>query len=154
MLHFGDAIGEHFSAFNFLPIILYFVLMLKDYLILYWCLHFLSLSERKSRINSFSISNRLIYLSLLAITYRICASLSSLCIDGGIPLSLLHGLPFLWITCPASIILIFLFLLLINPFICSRLNPNRSAISLVVTPFFAFLIFHFRSYLCVDIFLA
>ena len=47
MLHFGDAIGEHFSAFNFLPIILYFVLMLKNYLIFNRWFYFLSVCVRK-----------------------------------------------------------------------------------------------------------
>lgn len=65
MLHFGDAIGEHFSAFNFLPIILYFVLMLINYLIFNRRFYFLSVCVRKSRINSFSISGSILVLSFL-----------------------------------------------------------------------------------------
>ena len=40
-----------------------------DYHIFYACPHFLPVSERKSRISSFSISNRRMYLSLLASSY-------------------------------------------------------------------------------------
>ena len=72
MLHFGDAIGEHFSAFNFLPIILYFVPMLKDYLIFNRRLYLLSVCERESRINSFSISGSILVLSFLIFLFRNC----------------------------------------------------------------------------------
>ena len=46
-----------------------FLLMTVDHQILYACLHFLSVSERKSRINSFSISNLLMRFSFLVISY-------------------------------------------------------------------------------------
>ena len=112
-----------------------FVLMLKDYLILYRRLHFLSVSERKSHINSFSISNRSMYLSLFAITYRICESLSSLCIDGGIPLSLLQGLPFALITTPAFIFLCFSLYRVMKLCTCFLVNPNFAPISFRVNPY-------------------
>lgn len=65
MLHFGDAIGEYFSAFNFLPIILYFDLMFINYLIFNRRFYFLPVCERKSCINSFSISGSILVLSFL-----------------------------------------------------------------------------------------
>ena len=58
LLHYPVALGNGI-----------FVFVTIDYHIFYACSHFLSVSERKSRINSFSISNRLIYLSLLATSY-------------------------------------------------------------------------------------
>lgn len=65
MLHFGDAIGEHFSAFNFLLIMLYFVLMLINYLIFNRGFYFFSVCVRKFRINSFFISGSILVLSFL-----------------------------------------------------------------------------------------
>ena len=69
--------SAHFADTVFIPVFVYDLI--------FDCrLNFFPVSERKSRINSTSGSNRLIYLSLLANTYLIWASLSSFSIEGGI----------------------------------------------------------------------
>ena len=54
--------------------------------------HLFPVNERKSRINSFSISNRLIYLSLLASSYCIWVSLPNLVLMAVLPLEFI-GIP-------------------------------------------------------------
>lgn len=88
--------------------------MLKDYLMFNRRLHFLSVSERKSRINLFSISNRLIYLSLLASSYCNCDNLLNCCTLGGNLLPSFRGLPFGFIAIPAANFFWFLLYLALN----------------------------------------
>ena len=52
-----------------------FVAVAKNHSVFYKWPHSFSVNERKSRINSFSISKRLIYLSLLASSYCSCVTL-------------------------------------------------------------------------------
>ena len=104
--------------------------MTIDNHIFYTCSHFLSVSERKSRINSFSISKRFIYLSLLASSYCICVNLLNCRIDGGNSFPVLHGLPFVFVECS----LCFLLYLFVKLCICSAEKPNFSPISFLVNP--------------------
>ena len=97
-----------------------------DYHIFYACPHFLSVSERKSRINSFSISNRLIYLSLLASSYCNWESLLSCWTDGGSVAPSFRGLPLGLIVIPAASFRWFLLYLVL-----------KSRISLYVKPYFS-----------------
>ena len=98
--------------------------MTVDNHIFYTCSHFLSVSERKSRISSFSISNLLIYLSLLESSYCNWVNLLNCWIDGGSSAPFFRGLPFGLFDIPADSFLWFLLYLWKNSFICSLLNPN------------------------------
>ena len=105
-----------------------------DYQVFYTCSHFLSVSERKSRINSFSISSRRIQLSFRASSYCNWVSLLNCCMDGGtFPLSFL-GLPLGLISIPAAIFRCFLLYLLKKSCVCSFVSPYLSPISLTVIP--------------------
>ena len=76
-----------------------FIFMAVDYRVFDLCSHFLSVSERKSRISSFSISNCFIRASLRASLYRRSASLSA-----SVTSVSFDGLPFFLIAIPAAIL--------------------------------------------------
>ena len=91
-----------------------FILMTIDHHIFYACSHFLSVSERKSRNNSFSILNRNTSSSKLLI---------------------FDGRPFFFGRIPASILRKFLLWRFTKPCTCSDVIPNLSAISFLLHPF-------------------
>ena len=103
--------------------------MTVDDHIFYACPHFLSVSERKSRISSFSISNCFIRASFRASLYRRSPSLSS-----SVTTLSFAGLPFFLMAIPAAILRSFSRFLRTNSLICSLLNPNRSPICRCVKP--------------------
>ena len=91
--------------------------------------HFLSVSERKSRISSFSISSALILASCRTTIYRNSESLSVLGFSVRVT-----GRPFFRTGIPAAALLSFLYYLLKNSLTCSFVNPKCSAISRCVAP--------------------
>ena len=70
-----------------------FILVSIYHHILYACSHFLSVSERKSRISSFSISNLFMCRSFIASSYYNWASLLNCCTAGGKAVPSCLGLP-------------------------------------------------------------
>ena len=106
-----------------------FIFVAVDHHIFYACPHFLSVSERKSRISSFSISNCLIRASLRASLYRRLATLSS-----SLTTLSFAGLPFFLMAIPAAIFRCFSLCLEMKLCICSLLNPNCLPISALVFP--------------------
>ena len=109
--------------------------MTVDNHIFYTCSHFLSVSERKSRINSFSISNLLICLSLLTSSYCNCVNLLNCWMDGGGLVPSFRGLPLGMISIPAASLHWFLLYLVLKSCTCSLVKPNISAISLKLFPY-------------------
>ena len=75
-----------------------FFRMTIDHHVFDLCFHFLSVSERKSRISSFSISNCFIHASLRANLYRNSVSLSS-----SVTTLSFAGLPYFLIVTPAAV---------------------------------------------------
>ena len=102
--------------------------MTIDYHIFYACSHFLSVSDRKSRINSFSISNRFMCRSFIASSYCNCVSLLNCCMDGGSSVPSFRGLPFLFKPSPEDIFRWFRLCRLKNWRIFSYGMPNCSPI--------------------------
>ena len=112
----------------------YFSLCRLDYHMFYACPHFLSVSERKSRISSFPISNRFIYLSLIASSYCSWVSLLNCCTDGGNLAPSFRGLPFGFIAIPAASLRWFLLYLVLKSHISLYVKPNLSPVSRRVCP--------------------
>ena len=102
--------------------------------VFYACLHFLSASERKSRISSFSISNLLIYLSLLDSSYCNCATLLNCWTDGGISFPSFRGHPGPFSPTPESFFRWFRLCRLKKSCIFSYGNPNFFAICRWLNP--------------------
>ena len=109
--------------------------MSVDYHIFYACPHFLSVSERKSRINSFSISNRLMCRSFVASSYCNWESLLNCCTDGGNPAPSFPGLPFGLMIIPSASFCWVLLYLVLKSRISLYVNPYFSPASRSVCPF-------------------
>ena len=99
--------------------------MVINHRIFYICSHFLSVCERKSRINSFSISSCFIFASLRARIYFNCATLSVSDIE-----QFFGGLPLFFNAIPAAIFLCFMLYLSTNFLTCVFVNPSVCPISL------------------------
>ena len=106
----------------------------EDNLIFYWCFHFPSVSERKSRISSFSISNLLIYISFSDSSYRNCANLLNCWMEGGNSFPSFLGHPKCFGPAPESVFCRFRLCRLKKSCIFSYGNPNFSAICRWLNP--------------------
>ena len=124
-----------------------FLFVMVDHHIFYACSHFLSVSERKSRINSFSISKRLMYLSLLESSYCNCETLFICCTDGGNSVGSFLGLPFGLIGIPDASFCCFLLCLFVTLCTCSGLRFNFSLFLFVLIPWLLILISPFHIFL-------
>ena len=101
-----------------------FICMTVDHHIFYACSHFLSVSERKSRSNSFSISNAFMRRSFIASSYLSCVTLLNCCTDGGSAVPSFRGLPLGLISIPYASLRWFLLYRVLKFLISLYVKPN------------------------------
>lgn len=111
-----------------------FICMTVDHHIFYACSHFLSVSERKTRSNSFSISIAFICRSFIASSYLNCVILLNCCTDGGSAVPSFRGLPLVQISIPSASLCCFLLYQVLKFLISLYVKPNLSPVSLRLWP--------------------